>query len=281
MSIETHVPVRPIAPVVGYIGGKRKLAPRILPWIESAPHSCYAEPFAGMLGMFLQRRYRPAAEVVNDRSRDVATFFRVLQRHHAAFLDMLRYQISSRAEFERLRATDSDTLTDLERAARFLYLQSLSFGGKVAGRTFGTTTTSGAGFDLRRVGPLLDAAHERIAGVVIESLDYSEFIRRYDSDHTLFYVDPPYVECERYYGPNFERADFQRLADQLREIKGRCIVSLNDHPLAREIFAGFHVEEAPFRYSVALGDQRDVTELIIIGPPGRVWERGSIQGELL
>jgi hypothetical protein len=50
---------------------------------------------------------------------------------------MLRFQLTSRTEFQRLVATDPDTLTDLERAARFLYPQHTVFGGKVAGQTFG------------------------------------------------------------------------------------------------------------------------------------------------
>jgi DNA adenine methylase len=70
----------------------------------------------------------------------VATFFRILQRHYVPFMDMLRWQVTSRAGFERLRRQDPSTLTDLERAARFLYLQKLSFGGKVSGRVFGVDT---------------------------------------------------------------------------------------------------------------------------------------------
>lgn len=45
-------------------------------------------------------------------------------------MEVVKFQISSRREFDRLRVTDPRTLTDLERAARFLYLQRLCFGGK-------------------------------------------------------------------------------------------------------------------------------------------------------
>jgi DNA adenine methylase len=88
--------------------------------------------------------------VINDWSDDVATFFRILQRHYVPFMDMLRWQITSRAGFDRLRRQDPSTLTDLERAARFLYLQRLAFGGKVAGRNFGVDTTMGARFGRRQ-----------------------------------------------------------------------------------------------------------------------------------
>ena len=64
----------------------------------------------------------PRREVINDISRDVATLFRILQRHYPQFMETLKFQITSRAEFERLVASNADTLTDLERAGRFLYL---------------------------------------------------------------------------------------------------------------------------------------------------------------
>lgn len=130
-------PVTPTKPVAPYQGGKRNLAKRLCALIAQTPHTTYAEPFVGMGGVFLRRSERPRAEVINDISEDVSTLFRILQRHYVAFIDMLRYQIASRAEFERLIGVDADTLTDLERAARFLYLQRLTFGGKIQNRSYG------------------------------------------------------------------------------------------------------------------------------------------------
>jgi DNA adenine methylase len=190
-------PIRPPAP---YIGGKRMLAKRLVERINAVPHTLYAEPFVGMGGIFFRRDQRPKCEVINDWSDDVATFFRILQRHYVPFMDMLRWQITSRAGFDRLRRQDPSTLTDLERAARFLYLQRLAFGGKVARRNFGVDTTMGARFDVAKIGPLLEAAHERLTGVVIEHLPWSDFITRYDRPGTLFYLDPPYYGCEKDYG---------------------------------------------------------------------------------
>jgi DNA adenine methylase len=90
-----------------------------------------------MGGVFFRRDERPNSEVINDWSEDVSTFFRVLQRHYQPFMDMLRWQITTRAGFEKLAALPPESLTDLERSARFLYLQRLAFGGKVRGRNFG------------------------------------------------------------------------------------------------------------------------------------------------
>jgi hypothetical protein len=115
-------------------------------------------------GRFFRRRWVARREVVNDISRNVATPFRILQRHYPQFMETLKFQIASRREFERLAATNADTLTDLERAGRFLYLQRLAFGGKVAGRNFGVDSGGPSRFDVTKLGPLLEEIHERLVG---------------------------------------------------------------------------------------------------------------------
>lgn len=218
-----------------------------------------------MGGVFFRRRLVPPAEVINDRSGDVITLFRILQRHYPQFLDVMKYQLTSRREFERLSKMDPSTLTDLERAARFLYLQRLSFGGKVRGRTFGVDTAGPARFNLGRLAPVLEEVHERLSGVVIENLDWRDFIDRYDRPETLFYLDPPYYGSETDYGADvFRREDFAEMADWLSKISGRFIVSLNDRPEVRDIFGRFHLVSVGLTYTVAGGAGKDVGEVIIL-----------------
>lgn len=262
-------PVSPTRPVAAYIGGKKNLAKRLVERIATVPHTTYAEAFVGMGGVFFRRTSRPQAEAINDWSMDVATFFRILQRHYVAFMDMIRWQLTTRVGFETLLRTDPTTLTDLERAARFLYLQRTSFGGKVVGRGFGVAPQNPARFDVTKLGPLLEAVHERLSPVVIERLPWADFLRRYDRPTTLFYLDPPYYGCERDYGddegkPLFSRAEFEAMAELLAGLQGRFILSLNDHPDVRAIFAGFQIEEVQTTYSIGGNDNaKKVGELII------------------
>lgn len=256
--------VSPVAPAAGYIGGKRNLAGRITGIIGAVDHDGYAEPFVGMGGVFLRRRSRPSVEVINDVSGDVATFFRVLQRHYPYLIDMLRFRVASRSEFERLKAQAPETLTDLERAARFLYLQRLAFGGKVEGRNFGVSPLQGARFNVTKLEPLLAEIHERLAGVTIERLDYGDFIRRYDRNGMLFYLDPPYFGCETDYGQDvFGRTDFEALAAQLATIKGKFLLSINNAPPVRAIFSGFNIAPIDTTYTLAAGAGRKAAELLI------------------
>ncbi|XCA04488.1 DNA adenine methylase [Sphingobium sp. SJ10-10] len=260
-------PVDPVRPVAPYIGGKRNLAKRVIAQINTIPHHTYAEVFVGMGGIFLRRDLRPRVEVINDWSEDVSTFFRVLQYHYVAFLDMIRFQIASRAGFEKLLRMEPSSLTDLQRSARFLYIQRLAFGGKVAGRSFGVTPLNPSRFDLTKLVPMLEALHERLAPVTIERLRWQDFLSRYDRPGTLFYLDPPYFNNEGDYGAGmFGQAEFAEMADRLAGLKGRFLLSLNDHPTVRKLFARFDIEEVETTYTISekAGGQ-PARELIISG----------------
>ena len=253
--LEDFRPVAPTRPAAPYVGGKRNLAATLCQLIEATPHRVYAEPFVGMGGVFFRRRHAAPSEVINDISRDVVTFFRVVQRHYPALADELRYRFTSRAEFARLLAVDPGTCTDIERAVRFLYLQRTTFGGKVAGRTFGvSTTTSGGRFDVVKLGEILPAIAERMSGVLIENLPWASFLARYDRPETLFYLDPPYWGSEDYYGRDlFPKPAFAELADALERIAGRFVLSVNDVPETRAIFGRFQLRDAAVTYTVAGG----------------------------
>jgi DNA adenine methylase len=263
-------PVTPVRPVAPWLGGKKNLARRICAIIdadlETRGHDTYAEPFVGMAGIFLRRTRRPRAELINDRGRDVYNLFRVLQEHYVAFLDLLRFQITTQANYERLVAVDPETLTDMQRAARFLYLQRCAFGGKVSGRNFGLSADRPGRFNLTTLEPDLEALHERLSGVTVTCLDFPAFIRRVDRPGALFYLDPPYWGCEGDYGPNlFGRERFEELATLLRALQGRFILSLNDLPQVRETFAGFAMREVATTYSIAAhtGAEGGRAELLI------------------
>ena len=264
----TKTRVQPTAPIAPWLGGKRNLARRLCTLIDADDHTTYAEPFVGMGGIFLRRTSRPRAEFINDAQRDVYNLFRVLQEHYVAFLDQLRFQITTQANFNRLVGVDPDTLTDMQRAARFLFLQRLAFGGKVSGRNFGLSTDRPARFNLMTLEADLEALHSRLSGVTVMCLDFAEFIRRVDHKGALFYLDPPYWGCEGDYGKTlFTRARFEEMAALMRALKGRFILSLNDVPEVREIFAGFQIEQVMTTYTIAAkGAQGERRELVIRAP---------------
>lgn len=113
--------------------------------------------------------------------------------------------------------------------------------------------------------PVLEAIHERLARVVIERMPYAEFIEKYDHSGALFYLDPPYYGCEKYYGRGiFERSDFERLSSIMGAMTGAAILSINDVKPIREIFAGFEIREVATVYTGGSALHVPATELLII-----------------
>ncbi|WP_372006890.1 DNA adenine methylase [Tistrella mobilis] len=270
--------VAPASPPAPYIGGKSRLAPLIIDRISGVPHRLYVEPFVGLGGVFLRRRRTVQKEVINDLNRDIATLFRVLRHHYRAFMDECRYQLTSRAEFVRLRRSDPETLTDIQRAVRFLYLQRLAFGGRPTRPVFGVSPEAPKLFDGGDLEAALDAVHRRLSGVVIECLPWSDCLERYDNPDALFYLDPPYWGTERDYGAAFDRMEFGRMAEKLAALRGSFILSLNDRPEVRSTFGHFRIEQVRTTYSIGRDANTAAAELLISG--GRAADNEGV-GRLL
>ncbi|WP_244534235.1 DNA adenine methylase [Pseudomonas aeruginosa] len=233
-------------PLVPWVGGKRRLAPHILPLLPA--HTCYVEPFAGAAGLFFSKP-PSKVEVLNDVNGDLVCLYRVVQHHLDEFMRQFRWSLTSRQMYAWLRETRPDTLTDIQRAARFFYLQKLAFGGKVDGQTYGTSTTAPMRLNLLRLEEDLSAAHLRLHQVNIENLDWHACITRYDRKHTLFFCDPPYYGTEGY-GVEFGLEQYDRMAELLRTMKGKAAVTVNDIPAMRQAFKGLAMKSLAIRYTL-------------------------------
>jgi len=258
--------IAPAEPIAPFLGGKRLLAKRIIARIEAVPHRCYAEPFVGMGGVFLRRPKRPKVEAINDVNGEIANLFRILREHPDELAQQFRWAVASRHDFRRLVKTPPEVLTDVQRAARFAYLQTLAFAGKLDASGMALGPYYPCRFRTERILGLIAAAHRRLQGVHIEALDWREFLRRYDKPFTLFYLDPPYWGHETDYGRGiFAREDFAAMAELLRGLKGRFILSLNDRPEVRETFGGFDFETVGTTYTANAKRARAVGEVLIVG----------------
>ena len=251
-------------PIIPWVGGKRRLAETLIP--NFPPHKCYIEVFAGGAALYFMRN--PAeVEVINDINGELVNLYRVVKVHLEEFVHQFKYALSSRDVFKWQQDTPPETLTDIQRAARFFYLQQHAFGGKVEGQTFGTATTTPP-INLLRIEESLSAAHLRLAGAFIENMDWLKLMRKYDRAHSFFYLDPPYWETEGY-GVDFGIEQYEKMADFMRSMAGKAIISLNDHPDIRRIFAEFQMDVVPIKYSVGGGANTvDRNEVIIYS-----WDR--------
>lgn len=191
-------------------------------------------------------------------------FFEMVRNDPESLTDRLKYSLASRAMFMRLRATRPENLTPPDRAFRFLYLLKNSFGGYPDAHSFQIRTTNVKTYIPSRLGELVRAAHKRLEKTVLECAGWEKILQRYDKPGTFFYLDPPYYGVEDYYpGANFRRGDFAVLASALGKIRGKFLLSINDRPETKEIFAAFRQERVQTTYTVNRDRSLRAGELLV------------------
>jgi DNA adenine methylase len=245
---------------LSYIGGKNRLAKKIISILPE--HITYVEPFAGG-AQVLFHKSPSNVEVLNDLDFDVVNFFRVCQWHYEEFVRYLRFCLASRKLHDLHLATNPATLTDIQRAGRFFYLQKNSFGGLILKQKFHYGVTQPSNYNPERIPEIIEQTHRRLARVQIESLPYDQVMEKYDRPTTLFYLDPPYWE-RKLYKFNFSESDFHNLEARMQEIKGKCILSLDDRPEVRELFGRFRLEPIELKYTAKRNTKPLHKELLIL-----------------
>jgi DNA adenine methylase len=245
---------------LSYIGGKSKLSKIIISMIPD--HKTYCEVFAGAGWVFFKKdpsKY----EMLNDKDGDLIAFYRVLQNHLEEFLKQFKWLLSSHQWWDEwTRQQEAGGLTDIQRAARYYYIQRQSFGGKVAGRTWGASVEHAPRINLLRIEEDLSAVHIRLSRVIIENLDWLNFVKKCDRKTSFFYLDPPYYRAPVYQHNFYKLDDFLFMAKELKSIKGKFILSINDLPEMRNCFSFFNIRPVTVGYTT--GKSRSIGKELII-----------------
>jgi len=246
---------------ISWVGGKRLLRKKII--AKLPPHKCYVEVFGGA-GWVLFGKNPSKIEVYNDINRDVVNLYEVIRDRKGELIASFDWSLNSRQEFLDLRVVDPEKLDPIRRARRMFYMMKNAFGGFAPPKgTFGTSkNTRQVGVNFDTVYKVLEKAHWRLVNVWIENLDYQQLIKVYDDNGTLFFLDPPYYRM-KYYPDSFQESDFQVLFETLRNIKGKFLMTLNNHPKMLDLFGGFKIEEIEAPYSVNKTKQTSGKELYI------------------
>ncbi len=244
---------------LAYIGGKNRIASKIIALFPE--HQTYVEPFAGGAQVFFHKE-PSKAEVLNDLDGDVVNFFRVCQLHHEEFLRYVKFILVSRQWFDLLKAQPPESLTDIQRAARFYYLMKNAYAGLVRAPRYVHSVQSPRSFNPLRIPEVIDRVHRRLARVQIEHLPYEKILETFDGPATLFYCDPPYYGL-KLYRHNLGAADFEKLEERLRSIKGKFVLSLNDRKEVRDLFGKFYIREITLAYTAQKEAGKRYQELLI------------------
>lgn len=252
------------SPLGGWPGGKYFLCKRIIARIP--PHKCYCEPFAGAAWVLFKKSRSPV-ECVNDINDDVFNFYETVRTRADELMARAKWVLHSRKQqqvfwSEPMPSWEEDPI---ERAFRFYYLQRVSFknaprSGDRTCRTFISAAEPHRKYSREYFNEIINFGRERLERVIIEHLDWRKLIDIYDKPQTFFYMDPPYPFTSIDYGRPWTLADYQELADRLKTLKAKFLLSINDRPECREIFAGFNTESLQTTWAIG---QKKSGELLI------------------
>ena len=240
-------------------GGKVRQAAQLIAMLPE--HHCYVEVFGGMGSVLLNK---PAAkvEVYNDIDGRLVSLFRTLKYHYLELDRELDWLLRSRQMFDDFR--EQQGLTEIHKAARFLFLVSTSFASK--GMVFSRASASNKSGVALTIPVLRERARHvssRLERVSIEQLDWLDCLEKFDGPGTVFFIDPPYTGSHNWYQYELSDRSHDKLAEALRRIKGKFLLTDADKPAVRERYRGFQMQSITTRFTASNVGVTHFRELIV------------------
>ncbi len=238
----------------GYPGGKWPIRKQIVgSFPTGVEEMTYVDVFGGSAALIITKELSKG-EVYNDKNEELTNFFRVVKHRPAELAERSRYWIHSRSFWHELRKAGRSP-DEIERAFVFWVSLADSFGGR--GMNFGTTRQGIRSVTRARM--YLDGVAHRFTNVHVENLDFRQIFKMYDSPDAFFYCDHPYPDTK---GGNsnydlLSDLDWNELRDILIGIRGKVLLSANDHKFIRQLFKGASFRIKPIEVRVTLARQNN------------------------
>jgi len=227
-----------------YRGEKFRLAPKLAELLP--PHKIYVEVFGGAASLLLAKP-RSRIEVYNDANGQLVNLFETVRKHPLLFLERCQFLHYSRELYtswkhQLAKDFEGSDVDSVEAAVRTAYSITSSFtGDPTKGWAF---DRSGSGGGANRWATIWDKVRfvsQRLQRVDIDHLDFRKCIEYWDTPGTLFFLDPPYYDVTSggYYG--FTSQDHKDLRDILGKTQGQWLLTYDDTPEIRQLYADFKI----------------------------------------
>lgn len=187
---------------IGWVGGKSRLKKYIIPLMPENVER-YIKVFGGAGWVFFAKTPHQT-EIFNDIDGNLINLYRQIKNNCEELQSEIDWLQSRELFYEyKKQIEEMANLTDIQRAARY---------------------------------------KERLSKTIIENRDFEQLIKVYDREKALFYLDPPYVDTEKYYtAATFKTSDHNRLKAVLSTVKGRFILSYNDCDFIRDLYKDYKI----------------------------------------
>lgn len=260
-------------PFLKWAGGKSSLLGHLTEFVPDK-YNRYCEVFLGGGAFFFD--IDPDEAILADANAELIHCYQIVQQKPDDLIQALNGYRNEKSEFYRIREQNPKTLSPVNRAARFIYLNKTCFNGLYRVNRAGKFNTPFANNPTKR---FVDEENLFLASVALKKAkllccDFAEIAEIFAKTNDFIYFDPPYLPVSEYsdfkrYTPNqFGEADHTRLAETFRKLdKLGCYLLLSNsfHPKIKELYRGFRQEIVPApRFINCKGGRRgNVNEFLI------------------
>jgi DNA adenine methylase len=245
----THIPkVSPVTisappPLLRWAGSKRKLLGQLTPY-WTREHERYVEPFMGSAALFFA--LQPARALLGDINAELVETLQLVRERAQDVFKILIDLPQGKANYYTLRNVAPGNLSEVARAARFIFLNRFCFNGLYRTNRSGQFNVP---FGASKTGALPSWEHfSRVSAALatadIRCDDFESLVLTNVRRRDFVYMDPPYAvgnrRVFRQYGPtSFGLQDLERLAVLLKEIDRRGAAFLLSYAYCAEAIAAF------------------------------------------
>ena len=267
-----------VAPVLKWVGGKRQLIETFSPLLPKRITS-YCEPFGGGALLF---HLQPNTAYVNDINKDLIGVYAVIKQNVDGLIEELKKHKNEADYFYSVRNWDRDkekyqSLSDVEKAARILYLNKTCYNGLYRVNNAGEFNSPYGYYRNPNIvnAPVLRAvsAYFNAADIHFSSIDYSEVLSSIKKG-TFVYIDPPYDPVSEtasftgYAKGGFSKNEQIRLRQCCDELNRRGIkfmLSNSATPFIMEQYAGYNITVVQAKRAVnSVGSKRGGVDEVVV-----------------
>lgn len=246
-----------IAPIVKWVGGKRQLIDSLKANLPKK-FDYYIEPFVG--GGALLFELQPNNAIINDFNEELMNVYTVVKYHPDELIEILKVHKDNNTEdyFYEIRSLDRDSnsykLSDIERAARILYLNKTCYNGLYRVNSSGQFNTPYGKYKNPNIvnEPTIRAVSKYFSdnNIQINSGDYKDVLKEVKKN-TFVYLDPPYVPISTsssftgYTENGFDinkQKELKEQCDILNENGVKFMLSNSDCQFIRELYERYNIK---------------------------------------
>lgn len=269
-----------VSPILKWVGGKRQLIDDILPRIPD--FTTYYEPFVG--GGAILFELQPKRAVINDSNQELINVYHMIKTKPELLIHKLEEHKTKNSEtyFYTVRAFDRDKeaygkLSDVERAARIIYLNKTCYNGLFRVNSSGEFNSPWGKYKNPNItNETTITAMSRFfnrSKIEIVTGDYKEALKGIRKG-SFVYFDPPYVPISSsssftgYTASGFgekEQIELKKKCDDLNRRGIKFLLSNSSCGFIEELYKDYTIEKVGAKRTInSVGARRGNVEEVLV-----------------